>query len=393
MSGEKSGSPLRLAFFYMGYYLAQALYQSYISVYYTGIGLNAARIGAISAMVAITSMVIQPIWGTISDRASSRNKVLKLLCLGATLVVLTFFSTNSFLPLLLLGCLFAAFYTSIQPLGDSIILESLHRQGKPFGPIRLTGGLAFASISLLFGQLLDHFQSNDLIVYGISLTCLITFSASFLLPRSSGRVAGKKSLSFGRLLTNRTLVLLLLLMAPLMVTMGFFYTFFSPYFLSLPGGNSALLGWCYFISAICEIPFLLLSDRLFKKYGAGRLLCVAALALTLRWTILSLTQVLPWVVFSQVMHGWGFIVISVATAKYVDYAVPDQLKSSGQMLLSVISFGFARTVGNLAGGVLVDHMGYQQVFGCCAAVCAAALLAFLPVFFRRPSMAISQPPA
>ena len=36
------------------------------------------------------------------------------------------------LALLLLACLFACFYTSLQPMGDAIILKALDERGRPF---------------------------------------------------------------------------------------------------------------------------------------------------------------------------------------------------------------------------------------------------------------------
>ena len=172
-------------------------------------------------------------------------------------------------------------------------------------------------------------------------------------------------------------------MALLMITMGYFYTFFSPHFVSLPGGNSGLLGWAYFISASSELPFLLMSDRLFDRIGVGKLMVISSLALTARWLILALSGNIVIVMLSQVFHGWGFIVITVGMAKYISLSVPPELRSSGQLLLGAISFGVARAVGNLGGGLLADAFGRQNVFFLCAAVCLVSFLTFGLYFLRR----------
>ena len=52
--------------------------------------------------------------------------------------------------------------------------------------------------------------------------------------------------------------------------MGYFYAFFPTRFLELPGATAALLGWANLISALAEVPFLLVGDRLFAGAGARR---------------------------------------------------------------------------------------------------------------------------
>ena len=178
---------------------------------------------------------------------------------------------------------------------------------------------------------------------------------------------------FSELFRQRELMALLAFMAPVQITMGYFYTFFSPHFVSLGGGTAGRLGLCYFISACSEIPFLLMSDRLFDRWGAWRLMRLSAATLALRWLMLGLSGSVHVVMASQALHGWGFIVMSVCMAKYVSRSVPEELQASGQMLLAIVSFGVARAFGNLAGGLLAGGLGRQNVFLACAGICVAAL--------------------
>ena len=61
-------------------------------------------------------------------------------------------------------------------------------------------------------------------------------------------------------LTGLVLAALFLALAfvlPMQATMGYFYTFFSNHFLTLPGSDNALLGACYLISACSEIKVMI----------------------------------------------------------------------------------------------------------------------------------------
>ena len=135
--------------------------------------------------------------------------------------------------------------------------------------------------------------------------------------------------------------------------------------------------------ALSEVPYLLLSDRLFDRFGAGKLMCVSALALTLRWLLVATAKSVPVLMLSQVLHGWGFIVMTVSMAKHITRNVPKELQASGQMLLAVVSFGLARAFGNLGGGLLAHAFGQQNVFYLTSAVCALAFLIFAPQFLKK----------
>lgn len=376
--------PWRYALFFMAYYAANSVFQGYMSLYYAARGLDAARIGAIFSAIALVSAAAQPCWGLCADRARSRNRVLRLLAAGSCATALSFLLADRFLPLLLLGCLFSCFYTSIQPMGDSIALTALNEQNQPFGPVRLAGGVTFALASLAFGALIDVPGREALAVWCTAALCLTVIPASYALPDTPGYQSREnRRMSIAALLKDRELMRLMLFLLPMQMTMGYFYTFFSPMFLTFDGANGTLLGWCYFIATIGEIPYLLLSDRLYDRFGAGRLMCAAGAALALRWLLLALTRNVAVIMASQLLHGWGFIVMTVAMAKHISRTVPAELQATGQMLLAVVSYGFARAIGNLGGGLLAGALGQQNVFYLTSGICLLSLVLFAPSFFRR----------
>ena len=378
--------PVRFALFLMAYYMTNAVFQGYTSLYYTSIGFTSGQIGAIFAAIALVSVFTQPFWGLCGDRVSSRNRLIRGLVVAAALSALSFLLTRQFIPSLLLACVFSCFYTSIQPMGDSVILAALEKHRQPFGPLRLAGGMAFAITSLVFGSLLNVPGRETWAIWFTAGLCLTMLPASYALPPTPGyQSAGGKRMSFRELFKNRDLMRLMVFMLPMQMTMGYFYTFFSPLFMTFEGANGTLLGWCYFISAVGEIPYLLLSDRLYEKLGAGKLMCISAAVLTLRWIILATTGNVTVTLFSQLLHGWGFIVMTVSMAKHISRTVPAELQSSGQMLLAMVSYGLARAAGNLGGGLLANAFGQQNVFFLTAAICAVTLVIFAPMFLKKKS--------
>jgi len=385
---ESARYPAHFALFLMAYYVTNSAYQSYFPIYLKeNLLFTPSQIGTIFAVVAILSVLTQPFWGARGDRMRSRNALIRMLCVAAAGVMLSILFARSYFPVLLLICLFSSFFLSIQPMGDSIILESLQKHDHPFGPLRLAGGMSFALSSILFGWILSRSDKPVIFVWLTAGLLGLVMLATFALPKTPGHQAdGGARMSMLALFKMKNLMLLLGFSVAIQITMGYFYTFFSNYFLSVPGGNGTLLGVCYFISAASEIPYLLTSDWLFKKIGAGKLLCVSAIALAARWLILATATDYRIIMLSQVLHGWGFIVMTVAVSKYISHTVPRELKASGQVLLAIVSFGISRAIGNLVGGLLADAMGLQKVYFISAAVCFLAFAAFAPYFLRRPAL-------
>ena len=370
--------PVKIAAAMSAYFSFTAVYQNYISVFFKNYHqLQDGEVGVLMAIPPIVSLIAQPVWGTISDRARSKNRVLQLMYICGALLIAAYLFKGSLWYLLPMVCAYSFFFTAMQPLNDTIVLESLN--GKPFGPVRMAGTLAFALISPLAGTVIGTEWSRA--IYLSVGMMLFAMCMVFLVPNVPGHQsgAGRQKMNFSALLKQKDLMRLLIFVTPLQITMGYFYTYFQPHFLELEGADSTLLGLCYTISSLAEVPFLLLSSKLYHRFGAGRLLITAGISITIRWLLVgTLTNVYA-VMATQLFHGWGFIVMTVTMANYIHDHVPDELKASGQMLLGVVAFGIARAAGNLGGVLCVNMVGKQHTFYIAAAISGIAVL----INFRR----------
>lgn len=383
MMPDKKKYPWHFALFLMTYYSANGIYQGYISKYYKQAGVSGIEFIVLMASMPVVALVIQPLWGRIGDRMHSRNTALRIMVTASTVLAASYTVSGNFSVLLLLGCLFAAFYTAIEPMADSIILETLYRERQPFGPIRISGCISYALVNLAAGRLLEGRLS--IVPYVTAIFLLILFASTYTLPATPGHQHGKKKMPLRSILKLPRMVPLMILLMMQQLAMGYLYSFFSVYFTdTIPGGSSTLLGLCYFLSALSELPFLLFSDKLFDRLGTGRLMLVSALILTLRFSILAMTQSLPLVIASQLLHGGGFIVMMVTMSKYINAVVPNELKTGGQMLLSVVGFGIARVFGIVFGGMVSEITGsIRNGFLFSAILCLTALIIFSPVFLKE----------
>lgn len=370
-------APVR-ALFSVGYYGANAVYQGYMSLFYTNLGFHSVQLGGVSAATALAALMAQPLWGMLGDRMRRRRLLLSALCAASAATLPLALAGRGFWFQLAAAMAFYAFFCALLPLGDAILLET---EGGRFGAYRLAGGASFALFGAAFGALRGRLGSAG-VIWSAAGILTLTAVAAWGLPDVPGRQRREK-VSMAALLKDRRLMRMLLFLLPVQMTMGFFYTFFAPHFKALSGGTDALLGLGYLISAASEAPYLLLSGRVYRRFGAEKPMCAAALLLALRWLTLGLSQ-RAWVaVLSQLLHGGGFIVMTVSMAYWIAENVPPELKASGQGLLNMVSFGAARVAGNLLGGWLAGAVGRGGAFLAGAGVCGLALCVFAPGAFRR----------
>lgn len=359
-SGE--GFRLKRALFPMGYYGANSIYQGYISLFYVHLGFNGGQLGLLHAVTAASALLFAPLWGIIGDKIRSRRFLLAMLALASALVFPLKLMGEGFLWQMIAAGGFYAFFCALLPLSDSLLLSC---KGA-FGAYRLAGGVSFAAAGALYGFFRSGLGPHGLWV--VSFLLGFTAITAFFLPDAPGQQ--KQGGGFLQLLKMRPLMVLLLLTLPLQMTMSYFYTFYAPRFASA-GGSDALLGLSYFISAASEAPYLLCSRKIYQKWGAAKPMCIAAALLAVRWLLLGLADQAAVLLFSQVLHGGGFIVITVSMAYWISENVPENLRASGQGLLNMFAFGLARISGSLLGGVIAQNWGMERGFIACAAVCAA----------------------
>ena len=366
------------------YYAVTSVYQNYISKYFGAQGLTDIEIGVLMAAPPLISLVAQPVWGTLGDRSRSKTAVFRLMYLASAVLILSYLISSSFWYLLIAVTAYSFFFTALQPMNDTVALEGL--EGAPFGPVRIAGTMSFAILSPLAGTIIGERWNLSIWMTGGLL--IVAAMVTFLLPPVPGHQSesGHKKMKFTELFKQKELMLLLGFVMPLQISMGYFYTYFSLHFTELEGANSTLLGLCFTISSAAEIPFLLFSNRLYNRFGAGKLLITAGIAVTIRWILLgTLTNVYA-VMATQLFHGWGFIVMTVTMAYYVNDHVPAELKASGQMLLGIVGFGFARAIGNLGGAAFINLFGRQGTFYVSAVLSGVAVLCYFKkyMFEKRP---------
>jgi len=373
--------PFRLSYFYLFYffiYMGNAVYGTFIPLYFRDAGFDSSQIGILLGVGPLVAILAQPIWGTLSDRARTKNRILLLLIAGSGGAMLLYPLSDGFGYLLGMISIFTFFQASIYAVGDAITLEELDRRRTGnFGRIRLAGTVGFALMSIVFGLIAE--KRVDLLFAVYAMVMAVSFVFVLRFPSVAGHQKKGRRIRIWVLFRNRKLVLYLAINFVLHVTLGYYYTFFPLYFQEL-GGSSAWLGWSMVISSLSEIPFLLLAGTIFKRVRVPYILLGAGAAAALRWYLFSAIHDPYWTIPVQALHGLIFIVLSVTMATVINREVPDELKASGQTLNALLCLGVARLIGSYVGGEASEAWGMRDVFLYNAVLAVGCIVVFAALF-------------
>jgi len=365
--------------FYVVIYMGNAIYGTFIPVYFQKVGFTQSQIGTLLSLGPLIAILAQPIWGTLSDRTKTKNRILQILIAGSGISMLLYPLSDQFAYLLIMICLFTFFQTSVFAISDSITLEVIDKQKSGnYGMIRLGGTIGFAVMSILFGLIAKNHIHWMFSVYAIVM--VVSFLLLMRFPTIKGHQSEGRKMRIWVLFNNRKLMLYLAINFVLQITLGYYYAFFPLYFKEL-GGDNVLLGWSMVISSLSEIPFLLFSGFILSRVKIPYILLGAAVATALRWYLFSTIDDPLWALPVQALHGMIFIVLSVTMATFINKEVPNELKASGQTFNGLLNLGAARIIGSLVGGITSEKFGMQNVFLYNSIVALVCVVVFAVIFW------------
>lgn len=377
-----------IACFYALIFMNNGAFNSYVSLYYASIDLTNAQIGVLTSMSALVALFAQPLWGTISDRAATKNHILTLLVLGSAISIwLTPLAGSALGLLLVFTSVYYLFHCAVNPLSDAVTLELASREGFSFSIIRTVGSLGFALTAAVAGRVIESNIMN--IFVAVSVLMFSAFLLSFRIPPVQGHQDRTHPVRFWELFRSPQLCVIYTYTFLLSCTLGFFFSFHAIFSVE-QGVSTSVLGTAIMIGSFSQFPFMVLFDRINRRFRVVDLLTLSGLIFTVRWFlyagILSPETILPiWL-----LHGGTYIVIYLCLADYVYHHVRPELQATGQMMNAVIIMGISRAVGSALGGAAANSFGLQAAFLGAAFVCLAAVVSFAAIVTATPLFRASE---
>ncbi|MDQ1913422.1 MFS transporter [Paenibacillus sp. GD4] len=357
--------------YYAFIFMALGAFASYISLYYVHLQLTTADITWLTTMGSVVAILLQPVWGTVGDRARTKNQILLMALAGAGLAVWLFpLAAQSLWMLMLAVVVFYAFQCAVNPLSDTIALEQSAKGLFQFSRVRMAGSVGYAIMAAVAGWLFS--RNIELMFPLFSVFMIGAWVLAFFVPKVEGHQRGKPKVNPLIMLRNRNLVVIYAYSFIISTTLGYFYAFQSVY--SFEQGIS--MGWIglgIMIGCVLEPLFILLFNRMYQGAGIRSVLLLVGMIAVLRWILFAVgvNQVTYLVIWA--LHGGTYIILYLALAEFVAKHVPAELRAGGQTMNAVV-MGASRVAGSLFGGLYAAAYSLQSAFMVCAVICAAALL-------------------
>jgi len=130
------------------------------------------------------------------------------------------------------------------------------------------------------------------------------------------------------------------------------------------------------LSSASEVPFMFISVKLLRRFGALSLLAVSAGGIALRLLLWALFPFKPVIIAAQLLHSLCFGIYHPAAVQFISTVFPAEKRGRGMPVYLALGSGLPALLGNMTGGVIVQGIGYRPLFGIYAGTAAAAVLIF-----------------
>ncbi len=355
-----------------------ALYSPFMGAFYTKQGISNTQIGMLSAIGPLAALFIQPFWGIISDKIGKRRNVLIFIVFGSSLAILSYRIHSGFLYFLVCTVLLTSFSTAIIPLCDAIVTNLTRKNKVNFAFIRIGGTVGYAITVLIIGNLVKQ-DIKRIFLFGCAGFLLLIFFL-LLLPNEQAVKKEKTKLPVKeKIFTNYQIRFVLLFAFLLQLGLTFCGTYYGVYVIKL-GFSASILGVSSSISALSEIPILLLINKLIKRFGPVNILAFSVAMVALR-LVFAASGLLPLMLMSQLLQSVTYMTCYYSCVMFISENVAEGKLSQGQSILAMVQTGLGSTLGSLLGGVMTEEFGIKHSFYVLAG--AIAVISVMNFFLLR----------
>jgi len=369
---RKNNKTYALAMLMGLYWMACITTFGYTTVLLLDWGYTGSQIGVITAISCLAAAALQPAISTLAGTSKKVSMVNIITVLGLIFIGL--------LALLLLlpksfwitGALFTALYivnSCITPLINScgFAYEAAGLQMN-YGIGRGTASLTFGLISTAMGYVVTHFGEDSVMLVSavmmvLTILVLRTFFPHVALgtlhiePKQEQAGEHHQKESFFK----KYPVLLVVFIGMALVSMG--STLVGNYSIMIienVGGDAGTQGTMLAIAAYLEIPAMFSFVYMVKKFGASKVLKLAATFYTAKSVLMLMANSVTMIYLAQLtcLLGQGFYIPVAVEFPKASTDPIDQVKSQGMYG----SFSMVSSVlASLLGGFIVDRLGADAV--------------------------------
>lgn len=368
-TAQKRRFAVSLAVFYSAFFAVLGTHMPFFPVWLKAIGIDAAWIGLINALPAITRFTTLPQVTAFAEKRQAIRAGIMVSVLATAIGFSVVGLQQQPLALLLIYALTCMMWTPTMPLTDAYALRGVARYGLDYGPLRLWGSAAFAAGSLACGYLVDLIAPRDLIWVIVAWAVVAVLASLLLQPlddpgrRAPERHAGKallRDVAFWALIASAALI---------QSSHIAFYTF-SAINWQLQGLSGLTIATLWTLGVMAEIVVFALSPRF--SLHPSTLMVIGGLSAVVRWIVTASEPPLALLAIAQLGHGFSFGMTILGTMSLLVQRVPSHQIARGQGYYAACN-GLLGAATSIASGAIYARIG-DGVYYVMAAMAAAGAL-------------------
>ncbi|NDI34152.1 MFS transporter [Chengkuizengella sediminis] len=351
------------------FYMSMGIIIPYLPLYFEAVGYSKIQIGTLLGIGPMAGIVSNILWGVISDRFQTVKKVLAIILFGQLVMLFWLWQVDQFTITLIVILFFFFFQNPVISLTDSLTLLTIKGTKSSYAGIRVWGSLGFSLSALVMGWILSR-SGMDKTIFLLIITTSVTFFLVFGLKDRKGSVKKMEFSGIFKVLQSKELLWFLLLVFVISISHRTNDHFISLYLIEL-GADEKWIGWSPTIAALSEIPVFLLLSKYGHRYKELPLLALAGLAYALRYVLTAFLDNPYMIIAVQALHSVSFGIFLITAIRYLSGLIPDEYRSTGLALFTVIWAGAAGMSSGMLGGWIYNQYSGETLYY------AAALLGFI----------------
>jgi len=332
---------------------------SYWPVYFNSFGYSNTQIGVLTAVGPFAALFGLLFWGVRTDRARYRNNVLILICVILGVSSQLYLLNGAFFYTFALTIVFKFCFYSVNPSSDAMFLEQVQKGNITFWKGRVWGGVGLALLPLLPGLAISRWGIRSVFPSYLLFVLLIIIIVLQMPKMRGGQSSGEKKTTVSALRHDKEFVGLFCFLFLLHATLGFYYSFFPVYMDNL--GATDLIGLNNLAQFCMEVVFIIAAVKLVRRFGFARLFCVAFALTAARMLLIGSISSPALLIVVNLFTGPGYS-MCMFLFSFFALRAPKELRTSAQMMNTLVAHSLSRFFGSMLGGALSDIFGIGSVF-------------------------------
>lgn len=352
-ASEKQRFAVRLALFYSAVFAVSGTHLPFFPVWLKAIGIDAAWIGIINALPAITRFTTLPYATAFAEKRHAIRAGMMVSVLATAVGFAAVGLQQQPLALFLIYALTCMMWTPTIPLTDAYALRGVARYGIDYGPVRLWGSAAFAAGSLACGYLVDSIAARELIWVIVAWAVVAALASLLLQPPDDVRRKTTEAPASKALLRDAGFWAIIVSAALIQGSHVAYYTFSAINWQAQGLGGLTIAG-LWTLGVIAEIVVFALSPR-FSLHPSS-LMAIGGASAVVRWIITANEPPLALLAIVQLGHGLTFGMTILGIMNLLVQRVPSHQIARGQGYYAAC-IGLLGAATSIASGAIYARIG------------------------------------